>query len=303
MLSKLDDFYLTAEELDASPSRNDGVSSQVEAQLRHYGCDLIQQAAIALNLPQAVSATAQVLLQRFYCKKSLLAFDIKVIAVAVTWLACKLEEVLEIDKPDKLRFRDVLTCLHRLICRHEHVPNPPILDPHSNLYQDIKAAVVWGERHILRAFGFIVSVEHPHRFALTFGQLLDLDHQVLQQAWALCNDSLRTTLCVKYKAEVVACGVLFTACKMCGVGMPEQSGEEWWLLFDIEKSALLDVWGGLQELYCRSRPVYIVLKQDIIKATVPAAGGVDNNIIINNNKSKPPPLPPPLQQQQQRKVG
>jgi hypothetical protein len=74
------------------------------------------------------------------------------------------------------------------------------------------------------------------------------------------------------------------------------------LLFDIEKSALLDVWGGLQELYRRSRPTYIMLKEDIIKATAPVVG-VDNT---SNYKARPPPPPPPPQQQQhhhQRKVG
>jgi hypothetical protein len=36
----------------------------------------------------------------------------------------------------------------------------------------------------------------------------------------MANDSLRTTLCVRYRAEVVACGILFTAARKLKVGPP-----------------------------------------------------------------------------------
>ncbi len=50
----------------------------METQLRIYGCELIQEGGILLKLPQAVMATAQVLLHRFYVKESLKKFNIKV---------------------------------------------------------------------------------------------------------------------------------------------------------------------------------------------------------------------------------
>lgn len=58
--------------------RKDGVSMEVETQLRIYGCEVIQEGGILLRLPQAVMATAQVLLQRFYMKQSLRTYNIKV---------------------------------------------------------------------------------------------------------------------------------------------------------------------------------------------------------------------------------
>jgi hypothetical protein len=33
----------------------------------------------------------------------------------------------------------------------------------------------------------------------------------------MANDSLRSTLCVRYRSEVVACGILFTAARMLKV--------------------------------------------------------------------------------------
>lgn len=74
----LNDFYLSDEQLQNSPSRQDGVDEATENQLRQFGCDLIQEAGVLLRLPQAVMATAQILLQRFYCKKSLRKLDVKV---------------------------------------------------------------------------------------------------------------------------------------------------------------------------------------------------------------------------------
>lgn len=39
-----------------------------------------------------------------------------------------------------------------------------------------------------------------------------------QEAWNMANDSLRTTLCVRFRAEAVACGILFTAARKLQVG-------------------------------------------------------------------------------------
>ncbi len=74
----LDNFYLTKEQLEASPSRADGIDAATEAELRRYCCDVVAEAAVLLRLPQVVAATAQVLIQRFYCKRSLKKFDVKV---------------------------------------------------------------------------------------------------------------------------------------------------------------------------------------------------------------------------------
>lgn len=41
--------------------------------------------------------------------------------------------------------------------------------------------------------------------------------ELQQELWNLLNDSGRTTLCVRYKAEVVACGLIFLAARRCKV--------------------------------------------------------------------------------------
>lgn len=53
-------------------------------------------------------------------------------------------------------------------------------------YEQTKARVVAAERHMLRAFGFIIHVEHPHRFVLNYGQMLGLSTAVQQVVLVCC---------------------------------------------------------------------------------------------------------------------
>ena len=127
-------------------------------------------------------------------------------------------------------------------------------------YEEMKAELIRIERMMLRAFGFIVHVEHPHKLVLNHLHLMLRDdddqhpHPLMQEAWNLTNDrcscglpvslsvcvtealtyasmsclmtlllvlkcgarlsySLRTTLCVRLKSEVVACGIIFVAAR------------------------------------------------------------------------------------------
>lgn len=71
-------FILSATEVEQSPSRRDGVSKEIENQLRLYGCELIQEGGCLLRKPQVVMATGQVLFHRFFCKQSMVKFSVKV---------------------------------------------------------------------------------------------------------------------------------------------------------------------------------------------------------------------------------
>lgn len=78
LLKQIDNFYLSKEQLENSPSRLRGVDAETEKRLRVYGCDRIQRAVILLKLPQVVAATAQILFHRFYSKKDLREWHVRV---------------------------------------------------------------------------------------------------------------------------------------------------------------------------------------------------------------------------------
>ncbi|KAG5549323.1 hypothetical protein RHGRI_014617 [Rhododendron griersonianum] len=248
----IDTFYLTDEQLQDSPSRKDGIDETTETTLRIYGCDLIQESGILLRLPQAVMATGQVLFHRFYCKKSFVRFNVKRVAASCVWLASKLEE-----SPRKAR--QVLIVFHRMECRRENLPVEH-LDPFSKKYAELKMDLNRTERHLLKEMGFICHVEHPHKFISNYLAVLESPPELRQEAWNLANDSLRTTLCVRFKSEVVACGVVYAAARRFQVPLPENP--PWWKAFDADKSGINEVCRVLAHLYSLPKAKYMPVCKD-----------------------------------------
>jgi hypothetical protein len=155
----LDNFYLTEEQLENSPSRKDGIDRDTEATLRVYGTELIQEAGILLKYAQAVMATGQVLFHRFYCKRSMKEFNVRVrscaascnslslphpaahqeaaavqkLAATALWLAAKLEEAPGVshDAPQDVLKR-ILVVVDR-VCARRETTKVTLLDVHSSV--------------------------------------------------------------------------------------------------------------------------------------------------------------------------
>ncbi|XP_019187832.1 PREDICTED: uncharacterized protein LOC109182188 isoform X2 [Ipomoea nil] len=243
----VDTFYLTDEQLKNSPSRRYGIDEATERTLRIYGCDLIQESGILLKLPQAVMATGQVLFHRFYCKKSFSHFNVKIVAASCVWLASKLEHC-----PRKAG--RVLIVFHRMECRRENLPIEH-LDTSSKKYVDLKADLFKTKRSLQKEMGVICHVEHPHKFISIYLTILEMPHELRQEAWNLANDSLRTTLCVRFKSEVVACGVVYATARRFKVPLPENP--PWWKAFDTDKTGIDEVCRVLAHLYSLPKAQYI----------------------------------------------
>ncbi|KAL8140386.1 hypothetical protein V2J09_006407 [Rumex salicifolius] len=253
----IDTFYLTDDQIQNSPSRKDNIDEETEITLRIYGCDLIQESGILLKLPQAAMATGQVLFHRFFCKKSFGRFDVKRVAASCIWLASKLEEC-----PKKARH--VIIVLHRMECRRENLPIGH-LDLFSKKYSELKMDLIRTERHLLKEMGFICHVEHPHKFISNYLATLGTPPELRQEAWNLANDSLRTTLCVRFRSEVVACGVVYAAARRFQVPLPENP--PWWKAFDADKSGIDEVCRVLAHLYSRPKAKYIPVCKDAMTFT------------------------------------
>ncbi|KAI5060608.1 hypothetical protein GOP47_0025028 [Adiantum capillus-veneris] len=285
----IDTFYLTQEQLQNSPSRKDGIDEETESVLRLYGCELIQEGGILLKLPQAVMATGQVLLQRFFCKKSFARFNVKRVAASCLWVAAKLEE-----SPKKAQH--VLNVFNRIECRRENKPLE-LLDPFSKRYEELKVDLVRTERHLLKEMGFICHVEHPHKFIINYLLQLESPPELMQEAWNLANDSLRTTLSVRFKSEVVACGVVYAAARRFSVSLPENP--PWWKVFDAEKDDIEEVCRVLANLYKKPKASYVEVSKDsksfvlTSRAWEPSASVKDSliaGVIANGTKLTQVPL-------------
>lgn len=73
-------------------------------------------------------------------------------------------------------------------------------------------------------------------------------------------NSLRTTLCVRFKSEVVACGVVYAAARRFQIPLPENP--PWWKAFDAEKSGIDEVCTVLAHLYSLPKAKYIPVCKD-----------------------------------------
>ena len=279
METRIDNFYLASEVID-SPSTSDGVDLKTCSTLRHFGAELIQNACILLGCQQvrsllmhgssyltqiqpshhqSVAVTGQVLLQRFYCKRSLREYNVRRLAAACTFLSSKLEE-------DPRRLRDVILVFDRIFKRQEGPrASLVVLEPGSREYHSAKDVIIRYERELLRAFGFILHAEHPHNFVINYCHMLcqgEAASDLTQMAWSTLNDSLRTPLCVRFKAEVVACGAIFYSARKLKIPLPESSTDPWWVIFECKTDQLVEVVNVLHELYSRTAPAYIDLPRN-----------------------------------------
>ena len=179
-------FYITDEQSRRTPSREDGISERVERRLRSYAGELMQEATVLLKLPQVVVSTGSVLFHRFFSRHSLKKYNVRLYAMACVYLAAKTEEHVR-------KMREFLAVFLNMHQRREGEPHE-YYDVQSAAYMEAKAELTKAERTVLRELGFVVHVEHPHKFISSFLKFLNLERnkELTQLAWNLMNDSMRT---------------------------------------------------------------------------------------------------------------
>eukprot|EP00446_Apocalathium_sp_SHHI-4_P087447 CAMPEP_0177473258 /NCGR_PEP_ID=MMETSP0369-20130122/21793_1 /TAXON_ID=447022 ORGANISM="Scrippsiella hangoei-like, Strain SHHI-4" /NCGR_SAMPLE_ID=MMETSP0369 /ASSEMBLY_ACC=CAM_ASM_000364 /LENGTH=238 /DNA_ID=CAMNT_0018948081 /DNA_START=26 /DNA_END=739 /DNA_ORIENTATION=- len=229
--------------LRRTPSREDGVRRSNELRLRAYGAELILRATVLLRLPQLTGVSAAAIFQRFYYRRSLLEFDVRVLAPAALLLACKLEETHR-------GLRDIVVVFYRLRMRALRSESAAAVGTDKSLYAgiptsgpsaediaELKQAVMLGERHILRELGFVAAtlLEHPHKYVLQFVKSLKKTSdwvlcELAQTAWNFLNDATRAPLCCKFQPHEIACAGIFLAARKIGLRLPSQP--PWYAVFD-----------------------------------------------------------------------
>ncbi|KAM7489454.1 hypothetical protein LguiB_026938 [Lonicera macranthoides] len=77
--------------------------------------------------------------------------------------------------------------------------------------------------------------------------ILEIPPELGREAWNLAKDSLRTTLCVRFKSAIAAYGVAYAAAHSFNVLLLENP--PWWKSFDVDKSKIDEVCRVLAYLY------------------------------------------------------
>jgi hypothetical protein len=89
---------------------------------------------------------------------------------------------------------------------------------------------------------FDLTVEHPYKYLLTYVKGIKGNRNLAQVAWNFVNDrfelfiyiskySLRTTLCLQFKPQLIASAAIYLASKFLKYELPEGK-KPWWEVFD-----------------------------------------------------------------------
>ncbi|THH32993.1 hypothetical protein EUX98_g1198 [Antrodiella citrinella] len=189
----------TLEQIEKSPSREDGIPATLEEDLRAFGCKLIHQAGILLKQKQVAVATAQILFQRFWFVTSMKQFGIGDVGMGALYLASKLEEC-------PLRMRDLINVYDLLLQRTAHTLSSQTASSSSlqkpdfkyapmsyfgNTFYDLKDALVVAEMQLLKRLGFQVNVVLPYGTLVNYLRVLGLANRedVCTRTWGYLNDA------------------------------------------------------------------------------------------------------------------
>ncbi|KAL2015625.1 hypothetical protein VTK56DRAFT_5082 [Thermocarpiscus australiensis] len=210
---------------------------------------LTQAAGILLELPQSVTAQANVLLARFWLVEPLMAYEFSDVSAATLYLTAKLS-------PSPRSPRDLSNVYAYLLSPGSSFffprpaslsPPPPTNDPSSyylseTAYHAFHARVLALEARVLHALGFDTHVALPHPLAVTYLQALDFLNMRRREALArrvvqYLNTALLSPqmLYLTSQPNALAVAAIYSAARDVGAKMPEC---EWWEVFDVDREEL-----------------------------------------------------------------
>ncbi|KJE90582.1 hypothetical protein CAOG_08557 [Capsaspora owczarzaki ATCC 30864] len=243
-------WYYSDEELDKTPSREDGISAETEMRYRLEGVALIKEIGQHQQRPmsQQAIATGIVFFHRFFMCQSFKDFEASKMACTCLLLAGKVEESHRkcYDILDRAHvFRQTQQLAEQIkqsggvVSAEQGVKR---LGRDSREYYQAKEEMLVNERILLQAIAFELAVEHPYPFVMKFCKKLKRQGAFAQLVWNYVNDSLRTTLCLRYKPVLIAVAAMHLAAVTQRAELPNGSnGEPWWKLLDADLSPSLEL--------------------------------------------------------------
>ncbi|KAL3658134.1 hypothetical protein V7S43_016977 [Phytophthora oleae] len=229
------DWLFSANELQRSPSRSDGVSLLSELERRAAACRLITRLAAALHVSLASQRAACVFLHRFFMRRSLVQCDELNAAAACLLLASKAEN-------DETQGVDVQRLAKALITQTAATSSEA----------EVVSQLVQLEGDALLALSFELEVDHSFCYIAaavdkvvalrkTQGDALRL--QLKQTAWSFLNDSAITWTCLAVDAPLAAKAAVYAAglFQNCVADDTVTSrGEPWWTVLEMPVDVLKD---------------------------------------------------------------
>ncbi|ESP03570.1 hypothetical protein LOTGIDRAFT_237668 [Lottia gigantea] len=185
----------------------------------------IQEAGLKLRLTSLPIATAAVIYHKFFRENKITDFDPYLVGTTALYMAGKIEE-------EVVKLRDVVNICHRTLHK-----NKPPLDI-GETFWSLRESVASSELLILRSLRFKVVFSQPHKFVLHYLKFLkdwfdphDWDTiPISKTSWAFLRDCYHGDMCLNYKAEHIAIGVIYFALLSHGMEVPyhNEADMKWW---------------------------------------------------------------------------
>ena len=222
-------WLMTRAQLDElSPSRADGLTQAMESTIRRSTCEMVGEIGLRVLEKKACAATAMVLFNRFYSRRSLLKHDRMAVAVASLVVAGKATDFANAQRASFRLF------VPEYLARVGHTEGP--IAEKSELFFSTKEKLVQAERLVLFVLEYDVDVDLPFRHLQQACREMGVPDSSPLSVGAVrsANEALRTTLCVQYAARTLALGCLaYSRDKLADRGLLPRNPERWAEVVDL----------------------------------------------------------------------
>jgi len=202
-MQRENNWLFTKEEIENSPSRN-FMSLSKENDTRRIACKFIQNVARAprINLSRSAITTAQILLHRYYMRKSFSDNNPWDVSIGVIFLASKLVS----EYSSRISRYLIHECAR--VAKKIHDPKYE-LNPNEKEFGYWKNNMHYYEMEVLRIVCFDLTFDEPYSICATYCDKINASKEVKAVSCYLLDESfIRTTLCLQYPMKVIAAGAL-----------------------------------------------------------------------------------------------
>lgn len=196
-----------------------------------FFANVIQALGENLKLRQQVIATATVYFKRFYSRNSLRCIDPLLMAPTCIFLAAKVEEFGALSNN-----RIITSCQQVLKSKFSYVY------PQDFPYRQHQ--ILECEFFLLEAMDCCLILYHPYRPLLQYIQELGQDENLLQTAWRVINDSLRTDVSLLYPPYLIALGSLHLASVIL-----QKDLKQWFAELTVDLDKIIEITKEIMTLY------------------------------------------------------
>ncbi|KAL2132077.1 hypothetical protein VTI74DRAFT_4255 [Chaetomium olivicolor] len=205
---------------------------------------LTQAAGILLQLPQSVTAQANVLLARYWLVDPIMSHEFSDVSAATLYLTSKVSPAPRSPRDLSNVYAYLLSPSSSLF--HSPTSPPPPNNPAAyylseSAYHAFHSRILALEARILYCLSFDTHVALPHPLAITYLQALEFLHVRKERIGKKVVEYLNTAvlspqmLYLTSQPNALAVAAIYNAARDVGAKMPEC---EWWEVFDVDREEL-----------------------------------------------------------------